>query len=276
MALVLEGLIHADSIPFLRFDFANRLPGVEAGVSLRQGGGSLDPYASNNMSYSVGDDPAVVTANRAGLVTSLGLDPARLTMGRQVHDGHVHVVTADDIGRGGLDPETAIPDTDGLVSNHPEAVLAVLQADCVPVACWDPARKVMGVAHSGWPGTVAQVTTNLINTMAAEFGTDPADVWAVIGPSIGPDSYEVKEDVASKARDAFATLPGGEAVIVYRPDDTMAFDLWHANRIQLLAAGVQADRIQVTGLDSYELNDRFYSHRRLAPSGRFLCLMARR
>ncbi len=272
----MRGLTTNNGVPFVEFDFGRRFGDVTAGVSLRQGGSSSGDYAEANMSYAVGDDPANVEANRRGFVESLGLDPRRLTMGRQVHDGHVHVVEKSDIGRGGLDPDSAIAGTDGLITDEPDAVLAVLQADCVPVAFYDPNRRVIAVAHAGWPGTVAKVTTNVLRIMIDDFGSDPRDIWAAIGPSIGPESYEVKEDVASQARAAFAPFEDGDSVIINRYDGTMAFDLWRANQLQILAVGIPQDQVQVTGLDSYVLNDRFFSHRRAAPCGRFLCLVALR
>ena len=106
----------------------------------------------------------------------------------------------------------------------------MLVADCVPIVLYDPAAHVLACVHAGWRGTVAGVTGAALDAMAG-LGTRPGDVIAGIGPAIGPDRYQVGEDVAAAARECF----GEHAPLVLRPDGTgrWLFDLWSASRLLL-------------------------------------------
>jgi len=143
-------------------------------------------------------------------------------------------------------------------------------ADCVPVVVVDLRRGVLGAAHAGWRGTVAGVAERTVHTMMQRYGCVAKDLVAGIGPAIGPASYQVGPDVVAAVAGA---LPHDE-VIVDRGDGTTAFDLWSANRAQLVRTGVPQERIETLAYDTLARTDEFYSHRAGAPTGRFMLIAA--
>jgi purine-nucleoside/S-methyl-5'-thioadenosine phosphorylase / adenosine deaminase len=234
----------------------------------RTGGVSEGRYAELNIAFHVGDDPAAVVANRERLAADLGLSLDSFVVAQQVHQGHVEVITDADRGRGARSDDDAIPATDALITRQAGIVLAVMTADCVPVIVFDRTLPAVGLAHAGWAGTLLHVTRRTVETMQAEFGSDPASLVAAVGPSIGPTSYEVRRDVADLARAEFAGLD------VLRPKggETYLFDLWESNVGDLVDAGLSRDNVEVARIDTYADRARFYSHRRDGTTGRFMAL----
>ncbi len=220
--------------------------GAEAAVTARSGGVSSGPYASLNLSLSVGDDPRCVLENRRRLAASFGASPADFVFAGQVHQAAVRVVGEPDRGRGAFSLEDAIPGTDALVTTSPAVVLAILTADCVPIVLHDPVAGVLACVHAGWRGTAAGVAAAAVAAMRA-LGSLPSDVIAGIGPAIAPARYQVGPDVHQAVTQAF----GSAAAAVMRPDSVPArwhLDLWAANRLALRRAGVPDHQIHVTTL----------------------------
>jgi hypothetical protein len=124
-------------------------------------------------------------------------------------------------------------------------VLAILVGDCVPIVLLDPVAGVVACVHAGWRGTVAGVTAAALAAMGT-LGARPADVLAGIGPAIGPDRYQVGDEVAEQVSRAF----GGAAADLLRPDGTgrWLLDLWAANRRALIEAGVPDQQVQVAAI----------------------------
>jgi polyphenol oxidase len=258
------------TVPLAYFSFSDDRH--VAAVSTRAGGVSAAPYDSLNLSFSVGDEPMAVVENRRLLCRAIDEPLDALTCAHQVHAGDVVVVDASHRGRGARHGDAPVADADALVTATPGVVLAVLLADCVPVALVDPVRHVVGVAHAGWRGTVAHVAANTVATMIEEFGCDPADLRAGIGPSIGPDTYEVGRDVVAAAGAAFPRHPE----VIRTRDRRTYFDLWAANRIDLERAGLDPRHIEIAGVDSRTATDRYFSHRAAQPTGRFMAVVALR
>jgi YfiH family protein len=257
---------------FHEFDLLAGQPGVLAGCSGRRGGVSEPPYDELNVGLHVGDDPAAVIENRRRIAEATGTDLDAFVMPLQVHDGNVAAVTAADRGRGARTLERAVRDTDALVTDEPGVVLAVMLADCVPVVVYDPVTPAVGVAHAGWAGTVNHVTANTVRALRDRYGSDPGDMLAGVGPSIGPASYEVGADVADRARAEFPS----DGVVRARGGGKYLFDLWESNVADLVGAGVRRECVEVAGIDTFESADRFFSDRRQRPTGRFLALASLR
>jgi YfiH family protein len=243
--------------------------GTDALVTTRHGGVSAGSYATLNLSFSVGDDPASVVENRRRAAAAIGASLDDLVFAHQVHGRGVAVVSAADRGRGARDPGGAVPATDALVTRDPGVVLAVLAADCVPVVLTDPAARVLACAHAGWRGTVAGVTTAALAAMA-ELGARPENVIAALGPGIGPDRFQVGAEVVAALREAF----GPAADELARPDGTGRWlaDLWAANRLALARAGVPEHQIHTAAVPTGGEDGMFFSHRASAPCGRFAAL----
>jgi polyphenol oxidase len=250
--------------------------GADAVVTARSGGVSAGPYATLNLSFSVGDDPGCVLENRRRLAAAFGAGPGDFVFARQVHGAGVRVVTGDDRGSGAFSLDDAVGSVggaDALVTTSPEVVLAILTADCVPIVLHDPAAGVLACVHAGWRGTVAGVTAAAVAAMQ-DLGTRPADVVAGIGPAIGADRYQVGPDVHEAVSRSFG--PAAPAFI--RPDPSAParwlLDLPSANRHALREAGVPGPRIHATDLVTGPAPGHFFSDRTARPCGR-LALAAR-
>lgn len=230
------------------------------GHALRARG--LEPHAQHLFTSSQLELPANAAAvDRArawsALAGSLGATAAPMYRVRQVHGAVVRVVRADDPASADA---TQLPDGDAVVSNVRGSLLAVVVADCVPILLVDPVSRAAAAIHAGWRGTCASVASAAVAAMAASWATDPATLIAAIGPSIGPDDYEVGEALVEAFRDAGH---GSRADRWFsRRDARLYLDLWRANADQLLAAGVREDRISVAGMSTFAYPGWFESYRR--------------
>lgn len=228
--------------------------GLLHGFSDRTGGVSRGPYESLNLGLHVGDDAVNVLENRRRLCAAVGVDPGSLVVGEQIHGAHVAVATEDDKGRGAFSLDDVVPGVDALITDEPGVVLFALYADCVPVFLYDGRRRAVGLAHAGWKGTAAGVARRTLQAMTDSFGTRPEDCFAAIGPAIGPCCYEVGEEVAR-------LFAAANPRLVVEPDAVSRVDLWAANELQLIEAGVPREHIASARLCTRCLNETFFSHR---------------
>ncbi|MCS7051013.1 MAG: peptidoglycan editing factor PgeF, partial [Thermomicrobium sp.] len=212
--------------------------GVPHGVTRRDA--SLP--ADGAIGWNVGVD--VARRNRVVWWRRLGLPLAFSVFARQVHGAAISVVTAADRGRGACVPETALPDTDALVTTEPGVPVVVQCADCVPLLLYAADLPAVGAVHAGWRGTTLLVALRTIDLLVRQFGASPVALRVAIGPSIGPCCYEVGDDVVERWRHAVGTI--GERAIVRR-NGRMHFDLWEANRMLVLEAGVPPHNIELAG-----------------------------
>ncbi len=243
---------------------------VDVLVTTRDGGASPGPYRSLNLGLHVGDDSGNVLENRRRAASALGGDLDDMVFCNQAHGRMVRVVTEEDRGRGAASLDSAIVETDALVTAEPGVLLTVMVADCVPIVLYDPVAHVLACVHAGWRGTVARVSEATVDTMRA-LGSHPEDVIAGIGPAVAPDRYQVGEQVAAIARECFA----GATSEVIRPDGTgrWLFDLWHANRILLRGAGLREENLHIAAIPTGSAGGgRFFSDREVRPCGRFAAI----
>ena len=233
--------------------------GMDHFVTTREGGSSRPPYNSLNLSFNVGDDPERVLDNRRTLAEALGMPLANLTTARQIHDAHVRIVLEGLRGKGSTDYEDAIDGTDAMVTNVPGICLMVLSADCVPILMWDPAKKVIGVVHAGWKGTLRFIARKAAKVFQKGFGSSPHDILVGIGPSIGPCCFEVGSEVIFQVKDRLGT--GKKHFWNKLVDEKGYFDLWSANLKQLVQAGIPENNIEVARTCTCDHADVFFSHR---------------
>ena len=224
--------------------------GLTQAVFTRQGGLSPDPWSSLNMGGTVGDDPNRVRENRNLALEILDCDPKSVYDVWQVHGVNVAIAEAP------RPPEKSHLQADVILTNKPGITLMMRFADCVPVLLHDPIRKAIGIAHAGWMGTVRGTVRSAVATMQAHFGSDPGDIRAAIGPSIGPDHYEIGPDVVTQVRQVF--VQNAQNLLVNH-SGAIHFDLWEANRLALEQAGVY--QIELAGLCTACHTDDWYSHR---------------
>lgn len=241
-----------------------------AAVSTRHGGVSRDGCATLNLSYTVDDQTASVRENRSRFFQATGLRANQIVSVPQVHGTRVVYATEANAGE---QPREPLGDADGLITDRPGLGLFLRFADCVPILAVDPTRRAVGVAHGGWRGTVGGVAVELVQAMAQQFGSSPADLRLAIGPSIGPCCYVVGSEVQAAFRDRW----GSSGASGYEANGQWHLDLWEANRRQLLGAGVPDEQIILAGIcTACQVHD-FFSHRAQGGrAGRFGAVVAPR
>lgn len=224
-----------------------------AGVfTTRLGGLSDAPFDSLNLGNGGGDDSGIVAANRDRLAVALGIAPGVIRTVRQVHGSDVFVLSDEGAPKPALGYDAIVTDING-------AAISVLTADCVPILMYDPKNRVVAAVHAGWEGTVKGVTSRAVRAMAQEYGSDPSEILAAVGPSIGPCCYEVDERVVAPFKENITE--GGSILYPSRPGH-WKLDLWEANARLLVSAGVKKDNIDLMGLCTSCNTDRFFSHRK--------------
>jgi hypothetical protein len=256
--LIMKQYIHK-AIPFFQFETLGGNGRVQHAIFTRQGGVSPAPFHSLNLSVSVPDEKARVYTNRARAYGLFGRDTDSVV--------HAHLVHGNEVARtSSAGNGSWVSRVDGLITNEPGSALTMNYADCAPIFLYDPVHKAIGLGHAGWQGTVLDLPGAMVGAMQREFGSEPAQLVAGIGPCIGPCCYEVGEPVIGRVREAFA---GSERLLLdqangFRPH----FDLPQANRVNLSRAGVR--QIELSDLCTGCRTDLFFSHRReRGQTGRF-------
>jgi YfiH family protein len=235
---------------------------VTHGIAGRTGGVSTGTFASLNLGPRSGDDIERVTTNRRRFHAAIGAAGLTVIAPRQVHGAVVSVHR-----RGNDRPTGGVFDGDGLLTDDESVLVAMLAADCVAILLHDPTIGVAGALHAGWRGTAAGIAAAGIEAMRWSFGSDPATIRAAIGPAIGRCCYEVGIEVAAAvARATPGDVPPYERI----SPEKAHLDITHANRMQLLAAGLDPEHVVTAGICTACRTDLFYSHRREGePTGRF-------
>src|SRR5512143_411674 len=190
-----------NGIRYVKFEiFPNS---VLHGVISRRGGVSPAPWDSLNVGGTVGDEKARVRENRQRSFAVFGRALASIFDVWQVHS--VDVVCAE----APINPGVNLTKADIILTDRPEVTLYMRFADCVPLLFHDPVRQVVGIAHAGWMGTVRGAGRVAVEAMRSRYGSNPGDILAAIGPSIGPDHYEVGPEVVRKIQDTFGQQADG-------------------------------------------------------------------
>lgn len=238
-----------------RFSNLAVYPGLRHGIFQRHGGFSSPPYDSLNVGLGIGDDPERVRKNRQRIIHQMG--SGKPVFLNQVHGDTLLVInsTAGDMNRPLADNGRT---ADGVITNVPGLLLVIQVADCQPVLLYDPVKHVVANIHSGWRGSIQDIIGTAVRTMKDAFGSDPADLLAGIGPSLGPCCAEF----IHYRRE----IP--EALWKYRIDEHH-FDFWSLSRDQLTAQGVSGSRIEISGVCTRCRPDAYFSYRHDRVTGRF-------
>ncbi len=250
--------IEDKSVPLLYFPILENTGIVEHCFTTREGGVSEGIFDSLNLSFTRGDDESAVMENYDRLAAVLDTRKEQFVCTDQTHTTNVIRVGKEDCGYG-VTRQKPYTDVDGLVTDEPGVVLSTFFADCVPLYFVDTVNRAIGLSHSGWRGTVGRMGQRTLEKMAAEFGTNPKDVVAAVGPSICQDCYEVSEDVA----DEFIKEFSGHAdeILINKGNGKYQLDLWKTNEIVLIEAGVKKENIAVTNICTCCNPDVLFSHR---------------
>ncbi len=278
-------ILNFNGVSYLCFDNFIKAGLIKHFFSTRIGGVSSGCYESLNLSFSRGDTDHNVSENRRLVSQATGIYISSALSMKQVHGVKVHVVSSKEEGLVG----------DGLITNTPDLPLTTYHADCVPIYFYDPLKKVIGLAHAGWRGTVSSIASVMVSRMVEAMGCRPRDILAGIGPSICRDCFEVDFPVY---QEFLKTLGFSEKFMRQKnslneknistpnksqnersiseqakhQDETLSeaqlsepkflIDLWAVNKEILIQTGLRPENIETTELCTKCHEDMFYSHRR--------------
>lgn len=251
-----------NGVTFLSFPALEETGLVAQAFSTRLGGVSKGDFSTMNFSFTRGDVREDVLENYQRMADALGVDRGQMVLTYQTHTTNVRRVTKEDAGKG-IVTERDYRDVDGLITDVPGITLVTFFADCVPLYFLDPVHKAIGLSHSGWRGTVKRMGLVTVKAMAEEFGSHPEDLIACIGPSICRDCYEVGEEVAEEFKKTFDADYRKE-ILLEKKNGKYQLDLWAANKIILIGAGIREENISVTNICTYCNPELLFSHRRSA------------
>lgn len=271
-------------LQILQADALTKIPWLVQGFSTRPGGLSeLRGEKVLNLGFAEWDTKENVLENRGRFQSALGTSDFTLVPMKQIHSDVVHLFE---------NPPVEPRRGDASVTNRPGLLLAVQTADCVPILLADLKKRAVAAVHAGWRGTLQRIVAKAIGKMRMQFGTDPADLLAAIGPSIGGCCYEVGTEVAAEFRSQFPSAsewfdelrtgdepnplqwlnmapPGHQP-----PPKNVLLDLRKANRAQLIDAGLLAQNIAVSNLCTACRRDLLFSYRKEAgTTGRLMSVI---
>lgn len=267
-------LKEAAGVVYLTYPALSECPFITHAFSTRIGGVSEGIWSTMNLSFTRGDSDQAVQENFRRMAAAIGVSCDDMVFSDQIHTTNVRIVTEADRGNGITRPKHFF-ETDGMITNVPGIVLTTFYADCVPLYFVDPVNHAIGLTHSGWRGTAGRIGQKTVELMHDTYGTNPADIIAAIGPSICKDCYEISEDVAEQFRKAF--LPEDYTQFLFpqtaMPDSLLSapnnssgsskyqLDLWKANELILLNAGIHPPNLFITDLCTCHNPKYLFSHR---------------
>lgn len=249
--------------PFKDLDF------IECAFSTRLGGVSTGYSESMSFCYDRGDSRENVLENFRIFSKAIKISPDRLVYSKQTHTTNVLYVDESNAGMG-VTKERNYDNIDGLITDKKNLCLVTSFADCVPVIFVDKKRHVIGSAHSGWRGTVGNITRNVVEQMGQKFGTKPEDLVSFIGPSICMDCYEISEDVAEEFKKAYSKEEQ-KHILLDKKNDHYQLNLHMANYYNMLNAGIKPESINVTNICTCCNKDLLFSHRASKGKRGLLC-----
>jgi YfiH family protein len=292
---------------YQQFSHFLQFPEIAHGIFTRHGGHSEGQYRALNTSTTLqaiqandGDSVDNVSRNRQLALQALNLASSPCVTLWQIHSANLALFDARDEWRTDwAHPSyyyqswtpSSIRKADALITREPGIAIALSFADCTPILLYDPFEQVIGIAHGGWRGTARGIAAATVEAMCSQFGSQPRNIYAGIGPSIGPCCYEVSQEVHDLfiGRASFDDMPTHQryqslvresAVFLTKPlasRDSLRLDLRATNRNQLLQAGLLPTQIEVTDTCTCCNIARFFSHRgEQGKTGRFPVLMALR
>ena len=249
-----------NDVEFYTFDIFEKTGLVNHMFSTRIGGVSEGFFDSLDLSYSRGDDPERVTENFRRAAASIGSRIENITIARQTHETNIMVVDETDCGRG-VTKDRYEQSYDGLITDKKGVMLVTLHADCIPLYFLDPVKKVIGLSHAGWRGTVNSMAEKTVIEMEKNFGSNRKDILAGIGPGISKCCFEVSDEVRAEF---VSKLPFSEKHIVKgEKEGKFYIDLKAVNYEILVGMGIDKNNIEVSGECTKCLEDKFFSHRRM-------------
>ena len=253
-------IVNKDDLVYIQFPKLSKCGAVRHIFSTRHGGVSTGDCAKMNLSFNHSDNRETVLRNYEILCSAVGIKTENLVLSHQTHTNNVRIVTANDKGTGTIKPSFC--DVDGLITNESGVALVTQYADCTPLLFCDPVKRVVATSHAGWRGTVKQIGKATVEKMVNEFGSNPKNIIAAIGPCIKECCYEVDDPVYSE----FLKIPYlnlGE-IFAARGNGKYMLNLVEANRQVLINSGILPENIDASDICTCCNHEDLHSHRATA------------
>lgn len=256
-------LNEVNGVKFLTYTRLEEIPFIKHAFSTKEGGVSEGVFSTLNLSFTRGDDEEKVKENYTRFFNSVGLTLNNMVMSDQIHE--VDVLKIDEEKMALLSDDMVnrrFKNVDGMITNLKNVPLVTFYADCVPLYFIDMKNKAIGMSHSGWRGTVKGMGLKTVEALTKEYGTDPKDIVAVVGPSICRECYEVSKDVVDEFHKAYDGMFDVTKIYDITSEEKRQLDLWEANKQILMLAGIKAENIIISSVCT-SCNDKLlYSHRK--------------
>lgn len=252
-------VINKGKLTYLEFPSFKETGLVKHCFSTRLGGVSSGIFKSMNLGFTRGDLEENVRKNFQILCNAIDIDVNDLVFSNQVHEEKIAIVGMKDRGKG-FNIKNDLIGVDGLITNEKNVALVTFYADCVPLYFLDPVNKVIGLAHAGWRGTVKKIGKKMIQTMVTHYDTNPNELLAGIGPSIGGCCFEVSEDVKIAFDNVF-DCDTIDKIVKNKGDNKYLINLWEANAASMVEGGMDYNNITVGDICTMCNKEDMFSHR---------------
>jgi len=250
----------------------NISPHIIAGTTTRSGGVSSFPFDTLNFSFYVGDMNSDVLENRHRLANHIKQPLERWIFPKITHSDHFVKVSTQDQGKGAFVEKGSLWGVDALYTDCENLPLAIFHADCVPILCYCPSRKLIGAIHAGWLGTTKAITYKMLSHWILNENCPANDIYVYIGPAISQENMNIRDDVIKKIKAMdFDTQP----YLEYTSPTTAKLDSVGLNVQQCLLCNIPIENIRVLNECTYELTDKYYSYRRSPKTGRNISFIVR-
>lgn len=245
-----------DNFKYITFPSLEKHDDLFHCFTTRFGGVSQGNFSSMNLGMSTEDNRSNKIENYYIMSQKFPIYLYDIVKTCQSHTANIRYVTDMDKGKI-FDATPGYKDVDGLITDRKNIVISTSHADCNPVFFYDPIKKIIGMAHAGWRGTVENITGKMIQKFIIDFGSKPEDIIAAIGPSLGQCCFEVDKDVA----DIFLSVNKKYEKFMKIIGNKYNFDLWAINKYIMINEGLKEENIEISGLCTKCNNDLFFSHR---------------
>ena len=245
----------------MQFKIFDKYPQIVNFSTTRRGGGSKGKFATFNLGNFSDDDPVQIFENRATLARYFFMDVDKFITPHQTHRNRVVLIDKAFMDAPKYEQIETLYGCDAVITQQTDIFLCATTADCTPVLLYDPVTGSVAAIHAGWRGTVSRIIENAVNAMIDNFGTNPSDLLAAIGPSIGVENYEVGREVVDEFKKNKFIL-NNKTARRYLHSKRLFLDVKEINREELIRLGVKKSNIEKTRYDTFRNDKLFFSARR--------------
>ena len=237
-----------------------------AGTSLRKGGFSQAPFESLNMAFYVGDDASSVLNNRQQLAQTTGFPLEHWVLPHIVHGDRMLKIEKNHRGLGAFDDASRLQGIDGLYTSETAIMLGMFHADCIPLIFIDSKKKLIGIVHAGWRGSLLEITKQFVKLWIEKEGCLPPDIKVYLGPSLRKDHFEIQNDLVSLIHHQHPHYID----FISTHNQKHVLDVVGINMAQLSAMEIPLVNISIHPACTYQQADDYFSYRRDHKTGRHL------